>query len=309
MILLAVKASLALTVFAVGLQATSRDVTYLLRHPALLVRSFVSMNVAMPVLAFTLAVAFALHPVIKGVLVAVAISPVPPFLPSKLTKHGAHGSYAIGLLTMESLLAIVVVPATVWIIERVLGVSLDVSAITIAKIIATSVLLPLVIGVGVRRLWPGFAERVVKRVMTLGLVLLVGGIVPLLAGSWRAMLSLVGNGTLAAIVVMTVVGLIVGHTLGGPAMEDRMVLAMSTASRHPAIAIAVGTAMFPNEKLVAPAVLMALIVGVITAAPYDMWSKRIVAAKRPTLDSRSAGRGTGHQGTSLHAGHIRERRK
>ena len=46
-IMLAVKASLALTVLAVSLNAGPGDATYLVRHPWLLLRSFLAMNVVM----------------------------------------------------------------------------------------------------------------------------------------------------------------------------------------------------------------------------------------------------------------------
>ena len=50
-IALAIKASMFLIVFAIGLNATMKDFNYVLRHPALLVRSLLSMNVIMLVFA------------------------------------------------------------------------------------------------------------------------------------------------------------------------------------------------------------------------------------------------------------------
>jgi bile acid:Na+ symporter, BASS family len=50
-VLIALKASLALMVLGAGLSSTPRDVTYLLRHRSLLLRSFVSMDVIMPLFA------------------------------------------------------------------------------------------------------------------------------------------------------------------------------------------------------------------------------------------------------------------
>lgn len=49
-----------------------------------------------------------------------------------------------------------------------------------------------------------------------------------------AMWTLIGNGTVIALAVFVLVGLAVGHFLGGPAPENRTSLAFSTASspRH-----------------------------------------------------------------------------
>jgi hypothetical protein len=49
-------------------------------------------------------------------------------------------------------------------------------------------------------------------------------------------LALIGSGTLIAFATFMLVGLAVGHWLGGPEAEDRTALAYSSASRHPGIA-------------------------------------------------------------------------
>ena len=50
-------------------------------------------------------------------------------------------------------------------------------------------------------------------------------------------------------------------------------LALATSSRHPAIAIAIANANFPDQKLVAPAVLLYLILSIVLAVPYLNWVK------------------------------------
>jgi hypothetical protein len=71
-----------------------------------------------------------------------------------------------------------------------------------------------------------------------------------------------------------VVGLAAGHLLGGPDAEDRTVLALSTASRRPAIAMAIAHTNFPEQTLAMAAVLLYLIVDAIVALPYLNWTKR-----------------------------------
>jgi hypothetical protein len=112
--MLAVKSSLALTVFVIGIESTPSDTMYLLRRRALFARSIISMNVIMPLLALWLATTFGLLQPVKIALVALAISPVPPLLPFKAAKAGGNGSYTIGLLVAASVLSIVLVPATAW---------------------------------------------------------------------------------------------------------------------------------------------------------------------------------------------------
>jgi BASS family bile acid:Na+ symporter len=82
------------------------------------------MGVVMPVFAIMLAAVFDLRPAVKVALVALALSPVPPILPMKEGRAGGKVTYAIGLLVAAALLAIVLVPLILEIIERLSGRSL-----------------------------------------------------------------------------------------------------------------------------------------------------------------------------------------
>jgi bile acid:Na+ symporter, BASS family len=261
-------------VLGVGLQFARRDVTYLLRHPSLLGRSFLAMSVLMPLLALCLTTTFALQPAVAITLVALTLSPVPPFLPGRVIRAGGHGSYMIGLFVTASILSIVVVPASVALIGLVLDRPLHMGAAPIAQLMGVFVLLPLGVGVALHHLAPSFAARAAKPVLLVSAVVIVGACIPLIGALWPAMRTLIGNGTLAAIVALTLAGLGIGHLLGGPEPESRMVLALATAMRHPAVAIAILSANFPEEKLVRESVVLALLSGAIATVPYTLWSKR-----------------------------------
>ena len=88
------------------------------------------------------------------------------------------------------------------------------------------------------------------------------------------MWSLIGNGTVLALVAFVFVGLAIGHFLGGPAPENRTSLAISTASRHPGVALLLAQANFPAEKLVVAAVLSIPVRQHRFAIPYLVWTKR-----------------------------------
>jgi bile acid:Na+ symporter, BASS family len=105
-------------------------------------------------------------------------------------------------------------------------------------------------------------------------VLLVVSVIPILFTAWPAIASLIGNGTLAAIAVFILAGLAAGHLLGGPEPDNRSVLALATASRHPAVAMAIASANFPDQKLVPAAVLLYLLISAILSAPYLKWIGR-----------------------------------
>ncbi len=274
LILLGLKASIFLTVFALALETTLDDALYLFRRPSELVQSLLSMNVIMPLFAAALVALFDLHPAVEIALIALAVSPVPPILPKKQVKAGGHGSYAMGLLVAAAVLAIVFVPLTVDLLGRVFGGAAQISVVTIAQLVFTTVLLPLAAGMAVDHFAPAFADRIAKPVSLAAAVLLIGSALPVVITAWPAITSLIGNGTIIAIAAFVIVGLAAGHALGGPVPEDRTVLAFSTASRHPGVALAIASANFPGEKLVLAAVLLYLIVNAVVSMLYMKWRHR-----------------------------------
>jgi BASS family bile acid:Na+ symporter len=264
----ALKLSLALTVLAVSLHARPRDITFLGRHRGLLIRSFVSMNVVMPLAALWMAIVFDLLPPVKLALITLALSPVPPFIPGKAIKAGGHSAYMISLLVTMSILSLLVIPLSMVSIGKLFGLDVHVSPSAIARIVGMGILLPVAIGVAIGWYAPDLAVRLAKPVSIVAMVLLAVDLVPVLIKAWPAMYSLLDDGTVLAIVAMTIVGLGVGHLFGGPDRQDRVVLALSSASRHPAVAVAIALSVYPGEKLVAPAVLVDLIVVALVSVPY-----------------------------------------
>lgn len=267
-ILLALKASIILSVFAIGLKATFADAVFLFRRPGYLIRALVSMNVLMPLVALAIGEAFALHLVVKIALVAISVSPIPPILPNKAMKAGGKEDYTIGLLVAISALSIFVIPITMEIFERITGVPLAMQPQSIATVVLTTVLLPLLAGIAIGKIAPTLADRAAKPIGILALALLILSALPVLIGSARTVFSLVGDGTILSLAGFALIGLIIGHLLGGPEPESRTVLALSTASRHPAVAVAIAHANFPEQPLAGAAVLWYLILSGIVSAFY-----------------------------------------
>jgi BASS family bile acid:Na+ symporter len=272
--------SIGLVVFCLALSAEPGDLAYLLRRPGLLVRSVLSMNVVMPLLAVALSLLFKLRLQVEVALVLLAVSPVPPVLPGKQSKAGGNVSYAIGLLMFASLLSIVVVPLSVTLIARVFGAEARIPMALVAKVVGGSVIAPLVLGTVVRMIAPGFAARFAGPGSKIGMLLLVVAFLPVLLKIWPAIAAQVGDFTLLAIVLFTVVGVAVGHVLGGPVEGDRTVLALATASRHPGVALALAGAVTTaeNTPVLSAAIFLAFRTSAIVTLPYVKWRKRTAAA-------------------------------
>lgn len=285
----ALPVSMFLIVLSLSLRTTVPQVTSLLREPVLLFRSILAMNVVLPVIVAVAVAVFALHPAVKVALIALALSPVPPFLPGRELKlvAPAREAYVYGLFATVSVLAIFFIPLAVAVLEMALGRDIGTSPLVVARIVALTALAPLAAGLALRQWWPA-SVRLAAVAGAGGTALLLVAAVLILAQSWPAMMSLVGDGTLLAIVSVTLIGLAVGHVLGGPNNDDRTVLALATAIRHPAVAIAIASTS--KERLVPAAIVLALVVGGIAAAPYTAWRKQLRAAGLATGQMRRSRR-------------------
>jgi bile acid:Na+ symporter, BASS family len=275
---LAIKASIFLIVLALGLDADLEDVTYLFRRPSLLVRSILSLNVLMVIFAVALASLFDLAPAIKIALVSLAMSPVPPIFPKKQRQIGGKSSYAIGLVVVAALFAVILIPVWLELLGRYFGFEVDEGLRKIIPIVLISILVPLFLGILIRRLAPTFAARALNPVSVGANVLLVLAVLPILFTMAPAMWAELGHGVLWTMTLFGVVGLVIGHLLGGPDLEERSLLALATSTRHPGIAMAIASLNFPQRKKeVMVIVLYHLLVGAIVAIPYSRWRKRKLA--------------------------------
>ena len=141
-----VKLSLALMVLAIGLRSSEGDALWLIRRPGLLARSLLSINVIVPLVALAVTQALDLQPAVEVAIVALSISPVPPVLPIQAGKAGGESAYAIGLLTVVSLAAIVLVPLSVVALAALLGGTAPLAGRPVAVLMLEGVLAPLGVG-------------------------------------------------------------------------------------------------------------------------------------------------------------------
>ena len=274
LIFLALKSSIVLSVFAIGLASRVEDTLFLLGRPKLLLRSVLAINVIMPLVAAAMAWAFDLPLAVEVALVALAVSPVPPLLPKKQIKAHGEPSYAIGLLVGVALVAVLFVPIAVELLGLAFQLPFHMSPWPIATLVVATVLAPLLAGVVVRRFAPELAARFARPIGQIANVVLVLCFLAVLVTAGPAIADLFGTGAFWAVAAFVAIGLLVGHLLGGPDPNDRTVLALAAATRHPGVAMAISSANFPGYKEVLPAFLLYLVFGAVLAIPYVMWRKR-----------------------------------
>ena len=284
LVMLALQVSIVATVFGFGLKTTRNDFLYLWQRPSLLGRSMFSVFVLMPAVAILMTSLFDIRPAAEIAILALAISPVPPLLPQREVKLGGNHSYGLALMAVLATLAIVTVPLSASVLEHVFGRPVSASPTAIARAVMIATVFPLLAGMLVRAWRPAAADRMEPVVMLGARILLALGALVLLAGTWRALLDAIGGGAMVAM-IFVLIGLVVGHVLGGPDTENAVVLALSTASRHPAIAMSIAAASAPSDHFIGVILLFLLVNGVVGTAYLKLrWS-----SPAPTAVSRWLG--------------------
>jgi bile acid:Na+ symporter, BASS family len=271
--------SLAGLNFGIGLASSPRDIAPVLRQPGRLLKAVVAVNLVTPLAGAALIALFPVSPASQAAIMLMAVSPVPPFVPEKAMKVGAHRAYALALYVTLVVLAVVIVPVTVSILARLYGRAVSISPTAMAGRLGLGVLLPLAIGMALHAKFPGLAERAAPVLTRIATGLVVIAVLPIVVMLLPKLAALTGDGTVAAAILMVVAALVAGHLLGGPDPQDRATLAITAAMRHPGIAMMIVTANAAG-KLVSLTIVLVLLAGLIAVAPYPMWLKRQASAGR-----------------------------
>lgn len=275
---LALKGSIAALVFSIGLETAPKELAHFLKRPGQLLRSLVSMSLMMPIVALLLVQVLDLRKSVEIILVALALSPVPPILPRKLVHAGGRHAYIMALLFSVSAFSVLSIPVAGLLLDRMFAARINIPPSLIGGLVLSTVVGPTVAGMLVRLAAPKLAARIERPLSTVANVLLVLAGALVLVKTAPAMWAQIGDSTLLAISLFVVSGLVIGHLLGGPAQADRLVLALATASRHPGIAIAIAHVTFPEETAVLAAAVIYLVITFVLTVPYVVWRRRVMAA-------------------------------
>jgi BASS family bile acid:Na+ symporter len=265
-VVLAIQASIFCVVFGFGLKATPSDLRALLQRPALLLRSLFAVLVVMPAVAVVIARMFDIRPAAEIALIALAISPLPPLLPRRESNAGAYGSFALSLMLVLAALSIVTVPLSLEVLAQLFDKPLGASSGGVARVVLMTTLIPAAAGMAVRAMSAALADRIEPTATLIAKILLPFAALVLLTGLWRQIWDAIGGGAVIEMIVFVGVGLLVGDLCGRPHREYSIVLALSNTCRHPALALSIAAANFPNGQFAGTILLYLIVSGVLVTA-------------------------------------------
>jgi BASS family bile acid:Na+ symporter len=183
-------------------------------------------------------------------------------------------------MALLALLSIALVPLSLRFFGAFLGLPSSMSPAVIAGIVFKAALLPLAAGLLLRALAPALATRLERPVWILVTILMPLAVAAVLFSTAPAMWQAIGSGAILAFLAFLLAGFAAGHVLGGPNPDHSIVLALSTACRHPAIALSIASASYPDERF-GPTIILYLLLGIIVGVPYVAWQKRQMSAQVP----------------------------
>jgi len=273
-LLLALKASVALLIFAVGLGSRLKDFSYLTQRPGVMLRSLLAMYVVVPLLALAAVKLLHLPPGVELALLVLAISAGAPLLPRKLMRLG-NEEYVFSLVVISSLLAIVTVPAWLAVLEPQFPRLDTVDPAKVAVVLGKSFLLPLLLGMAARWLLRDASDRISDVLLKVVGVVFSASALTLLATHWQLIAAIFGL-PLLALGGFTSAALGVGHLMGGPDPNDRTALAVTCATRHVGVAMVIAAAT-PGPRTVV-LIVAYMLASALVIIPYMKWRGRVTPA-------------------------------
>jgi bile acid:Na+ symporter, BASS family len=281
LILMLLQVILFTSVLTLGFKSTLSEPFFLFRHPRLFIRTFIAIYMVVPVLTAVILVLVPLPVDVKTGVILLAISPVATTLPHNMLILGANPPYVYSILISMSLIAVVMIPISLAILTALpLTHDASVPLLEVVKLIAQTVLLPLIIGAIIRRLAPRWTERLSQPINAISGKALVATLLALLALNLGGIIEV----SLLSFIVLSFLiasALAAGHFLGGSAVGDRAALAMAAAQRQTAIATLIAAINFPSAVTI-DVIVIYLIINILAIKLYMKWCKKQLVAQTET---------------------------
>lgn len=277
--------ALAVIMFGLGLDLTPADFTRVGRRPRVVVLALICQLVVLPLVAFVLVTVWDLDPLLAVGFMILAASP--GGTTANLMSHLFRGDVALNitLTAINSVIAILTLPLiTNWSLGHFLD-DADSIGLQFDKLVQVFaiVLVPVVIGMLVRRASPAFAQRMDRPVRIASAILLLLVILGAMLGERENLAGYLGDvGLIAALFCITslFVGYIVPRRMAVP--EDQSIASGFEIGIHNStLAIAMAITVLESTEMSIPAAVYGVIMFPIAAAfGLVVRNRQLVPARR-----------------------------
>jgi BASS family bile acid:Na+ symporter len=140
------------------------------------------------------------------------------------------------------------------------------------SLLAKTILIPIGLGLAVRALFPAWADAfssVLGKVGSVGLLLVVVAAAAALYSTLRNM----DAWSYVVIAAVSVAALAIGHLVGPRQAQEKTILAVECAVRHPGLAIGIATTNYTPQQAL-PVLIPCVVVFIAIATTYLFWRGR-----------------------------------
>ena len=278
---LLVSATLFAIMFALGVGLPLDGLGRWQQHRGLLLRGLIGTCLLVPVAAALLLLlppTMALSQPARFSIALMAVCPSAPLLMRKAGKQGGDRILAALLQVAAALAAIITIPLLASGFTRIFGVEgWQVQSHHVAAQVALVQLLPLLLGLLVRRFAPSWAsrlepplDRLANGLLLLLVLVVLGKTAPLLVTYVGA--NLIALPVMAALVLIS---LALGYGLATRDPCLGVTLALVTSMRNPGIALLLAGIYAPEMPAVKLGILVYLLITVLLSIPFLRWQRSL----------------------------------
>ncbi|MFT4738042.1 MAG: BASS family bile acid:Na+ symporter [Cyclobacteriaceae bacterium] len=256
--------SLIIIMFGMGLSLTIADFQRIVKYPKAVLTGTVNQLILLPLIGFGLASIFDLRPeVAVGIMILVACPGGPT---SNLITHLAKGDTALSvtLTAVSSVVTIITIPLIIqFSMNRFMGDSTDVivDAPQIMLQLVVITLIPISIGMMIKRKAPLFAQRMDRPVKIASAFVFVLVLVGLIVKEYANLLPYflqAGWITLTLNVLTMTLGYVVARLMSLP-FRQRISISIESGIQNGTLAIAIATVSLGNSELAIAAAVYSLL--------------------------------------------------
>jgi BASS family bile acid:Na+ symporter len=244
---------------------------YLWARPGLLIKSLLSVDVLVPLIAIAVIILVRPAKATAIGLLILAASPVAPMVLKKISQAGGNREYALSLHVALASLAIVTTPVTIALLSDLAGLDLKVDPFAVAGQVGVSVLLPIIAGLIVGGLIPAAARRIIRPLETISDIITAIVVIVVLLFTYQTILTM-DIASYVAIALMIAGALLAGHLMAWGRPEEQTTLALESATRNIGLSLLIASAFTTLDKAL-PVLIPYLIISAIIGLIYVRYRK------------------------------------
>jgi predicted Na+-dependent transporter len=244
------------SMLTMGLSLTMGQIVAPLRNARLVLAALAANFILAPALAYGIGRLLSLSDGLRFGLIVVSTAAGAPFLPRLAQLAKGDVAFSVGLMTLLVVVTIFYMPAVLPLLLR----GITVNPLQIARTLIVLMFLPLSIGLFINSRYGQTAGNWVPYLTKVSNIALVSLLVAGLIANLSAIIRIIGTAGILAALLFLLSCFVTGFLLGSRQASIRPVLALGTAQRNLAAALAVATANFSQDPAV---IVMILVLGLV----------------------------------------------